>query len=111
MIINMIELPEDKITLYTSHWCGHAVRVEKFLTRHEIVVERISIDGNSTARQKLIEINSGYASVPTLIFPDGSVLTEPTFSDLREKLALDPEPGMTERLRGFLKRGDNIPIE
>ncbi len=107
----MTELNEEKIILYSSHWCGQAIGVEKFLARHKIAVDRISIDGNSPARQKLIEINSGYACVPTLIFPDGSVLTEPTFSDLREKLALDPEPGMTERLRGFLKRGDNIPIE
>jgi mycoredoxin len=107
----MTELIEENIILYSSRWCGHSLRVEKFLTRHEIKVERISIDGNSPARQKLIEINSGYASVPTLIFPDGSVLTEPTFSDLREKLAMDPEPGMTDRLRGFLKRGDDMSIE
>jgi len=107
----MAELNEEKIILYSSHWCGHSLRLEKFLARHEIKVERISIDGNSPARQKLIEINNGYASVPTLIFPDGSVLTEPNFSELREILALDPEPGMTDRLRGFLKRGDDISIE
>ncbi len=102
---------EEKITLYTSHWCGQAILVEKFLARHEVAVERISIDGNSPARQELIEINSGYASVPTLIFPDGSVLTEPNFSELREKLALGPEPGITARLRGILKRSDDSPLE
>ena len=33
-----------------------------------------------------MEINHGNASVPTLVFPDGSTLTEPSDQALRQKL-------------------------
>jgi mycoredoxin len=80
------------ITLYTSNWCAHATSVEGFLEKYAVPVRMINIDGDREARQRLIEINDGYASVPTLVFPDGSKLTEPSFGQLREKLALRPSP-------------------
>jgi hypothetical protein len=38
------------------------------------------------ARERVKTINHGYESVPTLIFPDGSTLTEPSAGELRRKL-------------------------
>jgi mycoredoxin len=66
----------------------------------------INIDGNPEARQKLIEINGGYASVPTLVFPDGSKLTEPSFGQLREKFDLDPPAGLADRIRSLIGRDE-----
>jgi mycoredoxin len=88
------------ITLYTSNWCAHAMSVEGFLQKYNVPVNMINIDGNREARERLIEINGGYASVPTLIFPDGSKLTEPSFGQLREKLAIKPPSGIVDRIRG-----------
>lgn len=88
------------ITLYTSNWCAHAMSVEGFLEKYNISVNTINIDGNREARERLIEINGGYASVPTLIFPDGSKLTEPSFGQLREKLSIKPPAGIIDRIRG-----------
>ena len=51
-----------------------------FLDKNEIDVDKISIDGNMVARAELMALNGGYASVPTLIFPDGAQLTEPSFA-------------------------------
>lgn len=95
-----------KITLYTSNWCAHAMSVEGFLKKNDIAVNMINIDGNPEAREQLIEINGGYASVPTLIFPDGTRLTEPSFGQLRQKLELEPPPGMVERIRTLVGRND-----
>ena len=94
----------EKITLYTSTWCVHALTVEGFLKRNSISVNRIVIDGDDEARQELININGGYASVPTLVFPDGTKLTEPSLGQLRQKLGLKSSPGLTARLRSFLGR-------
>lgn len=96
----------ELITLYTSNWCAHSMSVEGFLEKNEITVNMINIDGDQEARQRLIEINGGYASVPTLIFPDGSKLTEPSFGQLRQKLNLEPPPGMVDRIRSLIGRDD-----
>jgi mycoredoxin len=33
-----------------------------------------------------MSINNGYRSVPTIIFPDGSMLVEPSLKELGEKI-------------------------
>lgn len=93
----------ERITLYTSHWCPHSISVEAFLNRKGVPVNKIAIDGNDEARRVLIELNGGFASVPTLIFPDGRKLTEPSFDELGQQLNLESRPGLTEKIRGFFK--------
>ena len=95
---------EEKIMLYTSRWCGHARSVEGFLKRNDIAFKRIGIDEDDDAREKLIELNNGYASVPTLVFADGSQLTEPTLFEIREKLGMEQPPGLADRVRSILGR-------
>jgi mycoredoxin len=96
----------NRITLYTSNWCAHSMSVEGFLEKNDVTVNMINIDGNKEAREKLIEINGGYASVPTLVFPDGSKLTEPSFGQLREKLDLEPPAGLVDRIRTLIGRDE-----
>lgn len=94
----------EKITIYTSKWCAHSLSVERFLDKNEIAVHKINIDGNGESRARLIEINGGYASVPTLIFPDGTKLTEPSLAQLRKKLQVDQSPSLTEKVRHLLSQ-------
>lgn len=98
----------DKITLYTSKWCAHALSVERFLQMNDIAVEKISVDRDPEAREELIALNGGFASVPTLVFPDGSKLTEPSHGELRHKLKLDPPPGLIEKLRGLMGQDSDL---
>lgn len=89
----------EKVTVYTSSYCLHSRRVVRFLQKNNIPTEIITIDGDPEAREKVTALNNGYASVPTLIFPDGTQLTEPSSTELRAKLDLK-QPSLTERLRG-----------
>jgi len=98
----MSEVSTDKITLYTSRWCGHSMMVERFLTQNQIPLHKIAIDGNQEAREELIEINNGFASVPTLLLPDGTKLTEPSIGELRRRLDLEAGPGLIDRVRRLL---------
>lgn len=100
------ETNNEPITLYTSNWCAHSMSVEGFLGKNDITVNMINIDGDPDARERLIEINGGYASVPTLIFPDGTKLTEPSIGKLREKLDLETPPGVVDRIRSLIGRDD-----
>lgn len=63
-----------------------APSVRQTLQRAGAPFDYINISFDATARQRVIEINHGNASVPTLVFPDGSTLTEPSDQALRQKL-------------------------
>jgi hypothetical protein len=45
--------------------------------------------------------NRGFASVPTLIFPDGSQMTEPSFGQIRAKLGMET-PSLLKRIKGII---------
>jgi mycoredoxin len=91
----------EKVTVYTSSYCLHSRSVVRLLKKNNIPAEIISIDGDREAREKVMSLNNGYASVPTLIFPDGTQLTEPSSRELRAKLGI-PQASLTERLKGAL---------
>lgn len=86
------------LILYTSTFCGHSRLVERLLEQHEIPVTKINIDRDRDARQTLIALNGGYASVPTLIFPDGSKMTEAPMGQIKARLGIE-DKGMLERMR------------
>jgi mycoredoxin len=99
----MSEQSNSEIIVYTSTWCGHALAVERFLKENNVPVKYVDIGQDTEAREELIALNNGFASVPTLVFPDGSKMTEPSLSALRSRLGLDsPSGGLIDRLRGAL---------
>lgn len=53
----------------------------------EAPYQYIDIRQDLDGRERVRAINHGNESVPTLVFPDGSTLTEPGLATLRKKLA------------------------
>jgi mycoredoxin len=92
---------EGPVILYTSNRCGQSRMVETFLREHVSLLEVVNIDGDPEARSRLIEINGGYASVPTVILPDGRRLTEPPLYRLRQELGIEGRE-LGERVRRIL---------
>lgn len=74
------------IILYGHPTCPNMPPVRLVLWLSKVNHQYINIHQDTDAATKVREINNGYESVPTLVFPDGSTLTEPTTSDLRHKL-------------------------
>ncbi len=56
------------------------------LAQAKIPYDYIDISRDSGAAAKVRALNGGNESVPTLVFPDGSSLTEPTVGQLKSKL-------------------------
>jgi mycoredoxin len=77
----------EKIMVYGSPVCGMVPPVRGVLDRAGASYEYIDISRDAEARQRVQVINDGLESVPTLEFPDGSTLTEPSLRELEEKLA------------------------
>jgi len=75
------------IIVYGHSACPSVPFVRSILERSGAVFEYINIHTDEVSRARLRDINNGYESVPTLVFPDGSTLTEPSMRTLREKLA------------------------
>ncbi|MBI4283514.1 MAG: glutathione S-transferase N-terminal domain-containing protein [Chloroflexi bacterium] len=75
-----------QIRVYGTTWCPDCARAKKVLNEHEIPFEWIDITGNKEAIAYVEKINGGYRSVPTILFPDGSVLVEPGNAELKNKL-------------------------
>ncbi len=79
---------EQKIKMYGTTWCGSSRTARRLLDENHIAYDWVDIDQDMDARKYVEEVNRGYRSVPTIVFPDGSMLVEPTTSALKEKLGV-----------------------
>jgi mycoredoxin len=72
--------------MYSADWCGDCVRSKRLLDSLEVKYEIIDVESVPGASEKVIEINGGKRSIPVILFPDGTHLTEPSDIDLKAKL-------------------------
>ena len=77
-----------EIIMYGTTWCGDTRRARRFFDEHNIPYRWVDIDQDLQARHYVEELNNGFRSVPTIIFPDGSKLVEPTTAQLAEKMGI-----------------------
>ena len=78
----------DTIIVYATSWCPDCRRAKKFLDAHGIPYDYVDIDKNREGHAYVKQVNHGNRSVPTILFPDGSILVEPDNSQLAEKLGI-----------------------
>lgn len=78
---------EPVIIMYGTRWCYDSRRARAILQEMEIPHDWIDIDKDPEARKYVEEVNNGFRSVPTIVFPDGTILVEPSNAVLKEKLA------------------------
>ena len=82
---NHYSLNPAKIIMFSTQYCSDCMRAKAFFEANDIPYERVLIEGNPEATEFVMKMNNGYKSVPTIIFPDGSVLVEPTWQQLTDK--------------------------
>jgi len=75
----------SQIVIYTTQFCPDCLRAKIFFEANNIPYLNISLEGDHEATDFVMQINNGNRSVPTIIFPDGSVLVEPGWEDLKRK--------------------------
>ena len=84
---DLYTLTPSQIVMYATEYCPDCVRAKKFFEAHNIPYMRVGLEGNADATQFVMQVNNGYRSVPTIIFPDGSVLVEPAWDELKAKFS------------------------
>ncbi len=83
----MNDTDRDEIVVYSTSWCADCRRARRVLDRLGARYRWIDVDEDETAAETVMRINRGRRTVPTILFPDGSILTEPSDAELTAKLA------------------------
>ena len=74
-------------TMYTTPWCGYCHRLKSQLDREGITYDVVDIEQVPEAAEIVESANNGNQTVPTLVFADGSAVTNPSLAQVKEKLA------------------------
>jgi len=92
---------KPNIIVYGTTWCPDCRRSKQFLGEHRVQYTWIDIEEDAAARAAVERLNNGNRSVPTIVFPDGSKLVEPSNDELARKLGL--RAAATLMIREYLR--------
>lgn len=74
-------------TMYSTTWCGYCHRLKRQLRHEGITFDEVDIETDLGAAQLVERANGGNKTVPTLVFADGSALTNPSIAQVKAQLA------------------------
>jgi mycoredoxin len=77
----------DRPTMFTTTWCGYCARLKGQLKRAGVEYTEVDIEAHPDAAAIVASVNGGNQTVPTLLFSDGSAMTNPSASQVDRKLA------------------------
>jgi thioredoxin reductase (NADPH) len=78
----------EEILVYGASWCPDCRRAKKFLADQRVPYSWHDIEGDPDGVRVVQDRNDGKNIIPTIVFPDGSHLSEPSNEELAEKLGL-----------------------
>ena len=78
----------EEILVYGASWCPDCRRAKKFLADQRVPYTWHDIEGDPDGVRVVQDRNDGKNIIPTIVFPDGSHLSEPSNEELAEKLGL-----------------------
>ena len=74
----------SQIVMYATEYCSDCNRAKAFFESNNINYLRVGLEGNEAATKFVMDINNGDRSVPTIVFPNGDILVEPGWAELRD---------------------------
>ncbi|MGD8405811.1 MAG: glutaredoxin family protein [Anaerolineales bacterium] len=77
----------NQIVMYAVEWCPDCRRAKFFFKRKKIAVLEVDVNADKKAEEFVKKLNNGFRSVPTIIFPDGSMLVEPSSAELEARFS------------------------
>ena len=75
------------LTMYSTTWCGYCYRLKAQLDREGIAYEMVDIERDQAAAEYVMSVNGGNQTVPTVRFPDGTALTNPSIVQVKQHVA------------------------
>jgi mycoredoxin len=74
------------LTMYTTTWCAFCRRLKSQLATEGIDIVEVNIEEDPAAADYVMSVNGGCQTVPTVVFPDGSALTNPDAKTVKQRL-------------------------
>ncbi|HMH90281.1 MAG TPA: mycoredoxin [Streptosporangiaceae bacterium] len=74
------------LTMYTTTWCAFCKRLKSQLARDGIEISEVNIEEDPGAADYVMSVNGGNQTVPTVVFPDGSAMTNPSAGQVKQRL-------------------------
>jgi mycoredoxin len=75
------------LTIYSTQWCGYCHRLMRQLDREDVGYDVVDIETDPQAAKYVMSVNGGNQTVPTVVFADGTALTNPSLAQVKERLA------------------------
>ena len=75
------------LTMYTTQWCAFCRRLKSQLARDGITMTEVDIERDPAAAEYVMSVNEGNQTVPTVVFPDGSVMVNPSAVQVKKRMA------------------------
>ncbi|HUZ40096.1 MAG TPA: FAD-dependent oxidoreductase [Acidimicrobiales bacterium] len=79
---------ESPITVYGASWCPDCRRAKQFLASHRVAYDWIDLEEFPDKTADVEARNGGKRIIPTIVFPDGSFLAEPSNDELADRIGL-----------------------
>ncbi len=76
------------ILMYSTSWCKDCKQAKRFFDANQIEYTVIDVDDDKEGLSIVKKLNNGIRIVPTIVFPDGSILVEPSDAELAVKLGI-----------------------
>ena len=80
---------KSEIIMYSKSWCGDCHRAKQFFADYEIEYTDIDVEENPESVSVVRELSGGRENVPTILFPNGNVLVEPSYAELAEQMGIE----------------------
>ena len=85
---DLYNLKPSGIMIYSTIWCPDCKRAKQFFGEQRVAYTNVDIEQDKKAMSFVEEVNNSMRIIPTIIFPDGEILVEPSNAQLAEKLGL-----------------------
>ena len=83
-----------KVTMYTTPWCGYCQRLKGQMDREGIAYDVVDIEQVPEAAEIVESVNNGNQTVPTLVYADGTSMTNPSLAQVKAHLESMADTGI-----------------
>ena len=84
------------LVVYGATWCPDCRRAKQFLASHRIACDWVDLEEHPERTAEVEARNAGKRIIPTIVFPDGSFLAEPSNDELADRIGLSRVASMRE---------------
>ena len=76
------------VVMYSTVWCGYCKRLKTAMKASGIAFTEVDIEHDPAAADFVMSVNGGNQTVPTVVFPDGAAVTNPSIGQVKSLLGL-----------------------